>query len=74
MFTENVINAAIEAGIFDKYNNVTATNPAQILRFFEKLTAEKTKNIRHKTAEIALNVGHDLTPDQAHRLIINIQD
>ena len=61
MFSDKDLQDAIEAGIFDEMNNVTA-NPTQVIRWFEKWATLKCKetarNVRHKACEIS---GHVCT-------------
>ena len=68
-FTNGDLQKAIADGIFDKYNNITAKNPAQIIRYFEAWAAEKCRYVRHVAAEIALT---ESDKDQAHNKIMNL--
>ena len=68
MFSEKDLQAAIDAGIFNKHNEVTAT-PATVIRFFENWAKDREKRIRHAAAEIAITC---LDENEAHRQIMNI--
>jgi hypothetical protein len=68
MFTQEDLQKAIEAGIFSKSNDVTAT-PVTVIRFFETWAKEREKKIRHIAAEIAVTAQNK---DSAHRAIMNI--
>ncbi len=56
-FTDEDLKAAIEAKIFDRYNNVITT-PATVIRYFERWAEMKAKevakNVRHKACDIVL--------------------
>jgi len=75
MFSEQDLQAAIDAGIFSNTNDVLAS-PADIIRFFERWALDKCKqtsrNVRHKAAEISEMA--DCDEDNAPALIINIAD
>lgn len=49
-FTEQDLQKAIEAGIFDCFNNTTAT-PATVIRFFEAWATERENEIRQTFAD-----------------------
>lgn len=71
MFTDQDLQSAIEAGIFDKYNNITATNPAQIIRFFEAWVKQKTRDVRvHPEFFVFGRLGEygNLKRGQAHKM------
>lgn len=70
MFTEKDLQTAIEQGIFSKDNDVLVP-PATVIRFFEKWAAEKCRDIRHKSAEIAIDP--DKNTDEKHRDIMNLK-
>jgi hypothetical protein len=60
-FTEQDLNKAIEQGIFDNNNNVTA-NPTQVICFFERWAELKAKevhrDVRHEACDILTKSIH----------------
>lgn len=46
-FTNGDLQKAIAAEIFDENNNITATSPAQIIRYFEAWAAKKCSYVQH---------------------------
>jgi hypothetical protein len=75
MFSEQDLQAAIDAGIFSKTDDVLAC-PAEIIRFFERWALAKCKetsrNVRYSAAEIC--EAADCDEDNAPALIANILD
>lgn len=72
MFSEEDLKQAIEQGIFNSENEVTA-NPSKVIRFFEKWAELKCKetarNVRHKAVEL-----YFAEPEKdIDRLIMNIR-
>lgn len=67
-FTDQDLQNAINEGIFNASNDVTAP-PAKVIRFFERWAKERAVKLRHEAAKIAIESKN---PDDAHRLIMNL--